>query len=154
MRQEILEGLGWTICRIWSTDWVRNPESQVRRITQAYEKALLAATCETPARTITPRTSDERPVLRVRSDDGSDNGAAYCFSSIDEVSVDVLTRVIFGVLRRYGQTTDEELIRASARELGFQRAGKRIAARIRKRIAELIVARKVRRADGDRLCAS
>ncbi len=28
LRQEILEDLGWTFCRIWSTDWVRNPERQ------------------------------------------------------------------------------------------------------------------------------
>src|SRR5206468_3511756 len=25
LRQQVLEGLGWTICRIWSTDWFRDP---------------------------------------------------------------------------------------------------------------------------------
>ena len=76
------------------------------------------------------------------------------FSSIDEVPGYVLRDVILGVLHRYGQTTDEELIKAAARELGFKKAGKRIAARIGRRIAELIAAKVVRRADGDRLCAS
>jgi superfamily I DNA and/or RNA helicase/very-short-patch-repair endonuclease len=32
LRQEILEGLGWTIRRIWSTDWFRNPEAQIKPI--------------------------------------------------------------------------------------------------------------------------
>ncbi len=32
LRQEILEGLGWTIKRIWSTDWFRNPEVQIKPI--------------------------------------------------------------------------------------------------------------------------
>ena len=44
LRQEILEELGWKdrICRVWSTDWVRNPEAQIKRIMQAFEKALKA----------------------------------------------------------------------------------------------------------------
>jgi very-short-patch-repair endonuclease len=32
LRQEILEGLGWTIHRIWSTDWFRDPVGQNRRL--------------------------------------------------------------------------------------------------------------------------
>lgn len=37
LRQQILEGLGWTILRIWSTDWFKNPESQLRPILRALE---------------------------------------------------------------------------------------------------------------------
>ena len=32
MRQEILENLGWKIHRIWSTDWFRSREKEVRRL--------------------------------------------------------------------------------------------------------------------------
>ena len=32
LRQEILEGLGWNIRRIWSTDWFKNPEAQIQPI--------------------------------------------------------------------------------------------------------------------------
>ena len=32
LRQEILESLGWKIRRIWSTDWFKNPESQIQPI--------------------------------------------------------------------------------------------------------------------------
>lgn len=31
LRHEILEGLGWKLFRIWSTDWYNNKESQIRR---------------------------------------------------------------------------------------------------------------------------
>ncbi len=34
LRQEILENLGWTIRRIWSTDWFKNPQSQLEPIFQ------------------------------------------------------------------------------------------------------------------------
>ena len=32
LRQEVLEGLGWKIMRIWSTDWFTNPEGQLNPI--------------------------------------------------------------------------------------------------------------------------
>ena len=34
LRQQVLEGLGWTIFRIWSTDWFRDPAGQTRRMTE------------------------------------------------------------------------------------------------------------------------
>jgi very-short-patch-repair endonuclease len=36
LRQEVLESLGWTICRIWSTDWVRDPRRQIAKVLDAY----------------------------------------------------------------------------------------------------------------------
>jgi len=44
LRQQVLESLGWTIYRIWSTDWFRDPEGQTRKllsfITQERAKAF------------------------------------------------------------------------------------------------------------------
>jgi very-short-patch-repair endonuclease len=38
-RQAVLEGLGWTIHRIWSTDWFRNPEDELGKVVAAIERA-------------------------------------------------------------------------------------------------------------------
>ncbi|QQE10020.1 DUF4011 domain-containing protein [Planctomycetota bacterium] len=38
LRQEILERLGWTIKRIWSTDWFKNPEGQLKPILEELNK--------------------------------------------------------------------------------------------------------------------
>lgn len=32
LRQEVLEGLGWKITRIWSTDWFKNPDLQIQKV--------------------------------------------------------------------------------------------------------------------------
>ena len=32
LRQEVLEGLGWKIYRIWSTDWFRDPQRELRKL--------------------------------------------------------------------------------------------------------------------------
>jgi hypothetical protein len=31
LRQDVLEDLGRRICRVWSTDWARNRETQISR---------------------------------------------------------------------------------------------------------------------------
>ena len=39
LRQEVLEGLGWRLHRIWSTDWFRNPKRESDRLMTAISKA-------------------------------------------------------------------------------------------------------------------
>jgi len=40
LRQEILEGLGWKIHRIWSVDWYRHRDQESRRLLKAVAQAL------------------------------------------------------------------------------------------------------------------
>jgi len=42
LRQEILENLGWKIHRVWSTDWFRSRESEIRRLLRHIEDLLAA----------------------------------------------------------------------------------------------------------------
>lgn len=46
LRQQILEGLGWTIYRIWSTDWYRNRADAQKRLIEAIDKASTATSHE------------------------------------------------------------------------------------------------------------
>jgi very-short-patch-repair endonuclease len=40
VREQVLRGLGWTIARVWSTDWWFNAEEAIERLHQALESAL------------------------------------------------------------------------------------------------------------------
>jgi integrase/very-short-patch-repair endonuclease len=40
LRQEILENLGWKIHRIWSTDWFKNRDSEIKRLLRRLEEIL------------------------------------------------------------------------------------------------------------------
>src|SRR4029450_6776551 len=40
LRQEILTNLGWKIHRIWSTDWFKSRDSEVRRMLRRIEELL------------------------------------------------------------------------------------------------------------------
>jgi very-short-patch-repair endonuclease len=46
LRQDILEKLGWTIYRIWSTDWFRDPVTQGKRLQNFIENLLLKKTAD------------------------------------------------------------------------------------------------------------
>ncbi len=53
LRQQVLEGLGWTLHRIWSTDWYRNRAETGRRLLAAVERA----------KTVAPQTQPPEPVV-------------------------------------------------------------------------------------------
>ena len=40
LREEVLEGLGWSILRVWSTDWFHRPESTATRLLSEIEDLL------------------------------------------------------------------------------------------------------------------
>jgi hypothetical protein len=42
LRQQVLEGLGWTMLRIWSTDWWKHRKREEKRILKALEEILAA----------------------------------------------------------------------------------------------------------------
>ena len=47
LRQAVLEDMGWTIYRIWSTDWIKDHKTEEEKLINAIEKALGRAVAET-----------------------------------------------------------------------------------------------------------
>ncbi|HET9983431.1 MAG TPA: DUF3320 domain-containing protein [Longimicrobiales bacterium] len=43
LRQQVLEGLGWTLHRIWSTDWFKDRQNQVARLLRLIEESRTKA---------------------------------------------------------------------------------------------------------------
>lgn len=40
LRQEVLEGMGWKIYRIWSTDWFKNPQAELKKLDKYIKKLI------------------------------------------------------------------------------------------------------------------
>lgn len=40
LRQEILEGLGWNVIRVWSTDWFRDPAGELARVVSELKRLV------------------------------------------------------------------------------------------------------------------
>ncbi|MEM1043371.1 MAG: DUF3320 domain-containing protein [Bacteroidota bacterium] len=60
IRQSVLEGLGWRIHRIWSTNWFRYPQSEVKRVVAAIERAKAEPVDRSPPRRTVDMPSLER----------------------------------------------------------------------------------------------
>jgi very-short-patch-repair endonuclease len=56
LRQSVLEGLGWTIHRVWSTSWVRNPGAELEALENAIATARAGASIH-----VTPTAPVEKP---------------------------------------------------------------------------------------------
>jgi very-short-patch-repair endonuclease len=64
LRQAVLEGLGWRMHRIWSTDWFQNPDAELRRLVQAIQVAQDSPAAQPP--TVRPAASAQQdPLLPV-----------------------------------------------------------------------------------------
>ena len=128
-RQSILEDLGWQICRVWSTDWVRNPNAQLQRILTAYEQAL--AVPFTPDWTASKVDSPEFDYLQPEYQN-REEPTVRTYLNIDEVPENEIAEVSLRILSRTGAVDWSDLVIHMARELGFARTGKKIRERFEK----------------------
>ena len=153
LRQEVLESLGWRIHRVWSPNWVRNPQQEIKRILAAVNDARRsrddrALTRATPIvnRAPVPRTSGSEPddavvdvaaaprLLRaqpyVSADLPSRSGHDLLLSLPDGIIIDVLRKLV----EQEGPIHRDRAIRSLARCWGYERVG----ARVHKRLSQTI----------------
>lgn len=101
LRQSVLEGLGWNIQRIWSTDWFKNPEAQLKPIIEALHKLKtevpLTPVIDSESKEIANVVTHENEVLNeiedfINSDDSLEiklqNFAEKFISNNDEVPLE------------------------------------------------------------------
>jgi very-short-patch-repair endonuclease/DNA polymerase III delta prime subunit len=119
LRRTVLEGLGWRLLRVWSAEWVRNPDACIRRIMSALQAA------SQPVPPPDPKTV-ACPILPWRPPPSD----ATEFTSIEAVPDSTLAETILRTLDEYGSMAVEDLIGCVSRRLGFKRVGPRIRERI------------------------
>lgn len=147
LRQEVLEGLGWRICRIWSTDWIRDPRRQVERVLQEYEKALKQPIEVLPRIQKQPRRQRDRSAQTI-----APNGVPqYSYNNIHDVSAELILQLVSCILEVHGATSEDDLIVTVARHLGFARTGARIKERLARTIREMEEVGMIQRGDAARL---
>ena len=150
LRQEVLESLGWRIVRIWSTDWVKDPSSQINRVVAAFGQSLVEAT-EPPAsadeNVTVERPANEVPASTDHNGPKDPNPPAVIYQKIEDVPSSSIEGLILSALETYGVTKESELTVSVARQLGFQRTGAKIRARIGGCFTDLLTEKKIVRTD-------
>lgn len=135
LRQQVLENLGWTFHRIWSTEWFRNPDAETERALAAWREAVNHAedgdAFEEPRH---PHLAHETAVLNARPRGrrpAVPRGIPIVGYSQQEL-VALARWIESDTLLR----TEEELMNEMKIELGYQRIGKRIDLAFRSAIGE------------------
>lgn len=149
LRQHVLEGLGWRLHRIWSTDWWLNPQEPIRKLIARLEQLVAEDAShvdEEPtvelenydavserteeglapsyAKLVEPEPISAAPELveyRALDPVGGKPEVFYEFSSRPEIR-----RQLLEVLNAEGPIADAALFRRIARAWGLSRTGKRI----------------------------
>jgi very-short-patch-repair endonuclease len=154
LRQEVLVSLGWTVVRIWSTDWVKDPIAQINRVVSAFEqcRAKVAAPITRVKRISTPEQPVKPVVLAATSSSSkSVEPPSLRYERIEDVPPSVIEDLVISSLRTYGATDKSELKVSVARRLGFQRTGAKIQSHVERCVEQLVLAGIISRTDGSRL---
>lgn len=135
LRQQQLESLGWTFHRIWSTDWFRDPDREVRKARAAYDRAVAAAdrrdvVVPRPAPDPDPLPADEPLPVRRKRRPPIGRGLP-----ITQYSQRELVRLVAWIESDGLLRTEDDLVGEVMNELGFRRRGVRILATVRQAIA-------------------
>ena len=159
LRQEILEGLGWQIHRIWSTEWIRNPELELDRVVgrmsgllnDKHSSSPKVGKDETPKPetkvsqipTLDQTATEQVAPAQVEQASGGHSiesdliGIPYQvaefsvpFTDLWETPISQVMQAVVQCVEAEGPIHEELLQRRLATLWGYQRAGSRIARQI------------------------
>ncbi|MDR0610209.1 MAG: DUF4011 domain-containing protein [Planctomycetaceae bacterium] len=145
LRQEVLEGLGWTIYRIWSTDWIQNPAGQIEKIKHAFEQSKNRLASVSTKRTDTEQT--EQPIYVEKSDPFAPK---YNYAKIDDIPLRILQKTLIDILSK-DKVSEEELLQLASKILGFARLGSKIRKTLLQQIKILQSKQQIQRDNDERL---
>jgi len=138
IRQQVLEGLGWQIYRIWSTDWFNNPETELRKVIEVIEKAKSNFPNSDNLKSTQKSISTTQPILERTNETKSnkkDNEEFYIESNFPinyygfefhEMSYKDLSECLFDIVSVEGPIHKEMLFKRITELAGVSRIGNRI----------------------------
>ncbi len=137
LRQQVLEGLGWRIHRIWSTDWFRNPQQELERVAAAVRSARMSG-APRPA----PKPSPPKPLECVPEPEPeipaptapyrvARPGIGFLSTPLHEIPAGRLAKWIAQVVQLESPVHFDEVILRIRKAAGVGRAGSRIRAQMR-----------------------
>ncbi|WP_422508505.1 DUF3320 domain-containing protein [Stenotrophomonas sp. GZD-301] len=154
LRQEILENHGWSIHRIWSTDWFQRPEAELERLLAALAAArqrqagdaaasaavAIEAAASVPVPAVQRRI--EETALHAATDDvgtlayvQADFAPAHAALAPHDVPLSSMAATVEHIVDIEGPIHEDEII-ARVRDLwNLQRAGSRIQAAVQAALA-------------------
>lgn len=157
LRQMVLERLGWTIHRVWSTDWWLDPSAELEKIDALLRERVSKSAIQekAPPKAPEPTKKQEVPLLpeRIAEDEEPapqdiwgapasawaglpevDGGSSERF--YEPIASRQIQQAIRTVLGTAAPVSSTHLVRHISRAWGFSSLGSRISERIEREVAE------------------
>lgn len=149
LRQSVLEGLGWRLHRIWSTDWWLQRPKQIARLEDALERARVGAAAGEPEPPAPPRPEPAEQVAHSGGTGLVESGPAdvpegqeqyrqfdevprgFSGDLIDPSNSSKLDKLVAAIALAEAPLLFDSLCSRAAGAWGLQRAGSRIREAIR-----------------------
>lgn len=163
LRQYVLEDLGWTIHRVWSTDWFRNPQKELGKLIDSVEKAKATANHKkkinskpSPASSFAIKREkntkeEERQVIKVLPYKTHSFNIELYGSSLHKVSNQKMAQWIKDIVTVEGPIHVDEVARRILDAAKVKRFGRRIKEKYKRGIKVAVNNGHIRR-KGDFLC--
>lgn len=134
LRQAVLEAQGWTIHRIWSTDWFQSPQDQLRKAITAIENARTAPS---------PRIGGSTTSVQLERDLAPQTQVEHKFTPYEladveipvghqphEVPTSTMADMLRQIIQIEGPIHQEELTTRLRELWGLRRTGQRVQAAV------------------------
>lgn len=133
----VLSGLNWKIRRVWSVDWLTNPERVISRIEEAVREALEEARNETGKETSFEISEEEiaRPEVV--------GPVTVTHRDIFEIPAAEIDETILGVLQEQLSIPSDALTLLVAKKLGFARRGRNVDQALQDALSRLFASKRI-----------
>lgn len=135
LRQDVLEDMGWTIYRIWSTDWIKDQKTEGLRLINFIEKSLINQTEEVVLNN--NQIDENMPQLEIEEDKELSGNFVdnYGFIPYEQVDINAFTesdpyKLIKMVIEQEQPIHFEELCRRVAPIFGNKKATSKVRAEV------------------------
>ena len=174
LREQVLAAQGWQLHHIWSTDWFRRPDAELRRVLLAIEAAKTEARLRDRAEeaaTEVPAVEESRPPAHAQREAEvggeavierteerrrpSDTASVVAYADarlqmphlrdFHALTPSQLALVVTDVVKIESPIHQDEVVRRVAELSGFARAGSRIRHAIEQGVTEAVVGKQVAR---------
>ena len=169
LRQHVLEGLGWNILRIWSTDWWLDPEGEIEKIGQRLQAILDlsdVAQADSMMQLSAPAPAGPEAVAESEADQAPDAGSLESATAPDAIAIEPAALPVYRpaslpagdpllfhdasasaqlaehlalVIETEGPLTETALFRKVARAWGIDRVGAKVSERLRTLVPERFI---------------
>lgn len=134
LRQQVLEGIGWRLHRIWSTDWFKNPDRELKKTIEAINKSYELKEIDKIKENLNDVKDDQFNIVRNEYVESS-HSTNYKLSTLPKLiikdefhneSIVKISNLVYQVVKIEGPVHIDEVARRIIESANLSKVGSRI----------------------------